>query len=269
MERIDIKLWDGDIPYYKDELDTPNLLEFYPVESDKPLPCALIMPGGSYHYREKGENLPIAEFFYKNGIHAAVVSYRVEPNRFPAPLADAQRAIKLLRHNADKWNIDPDKIVSVGFSAGGHLAASTITLPDVLTGDAVRDEADKQSALPNAAILAYPVISVEEEFGHVNSGKNLLGDDYEELKSEFSLQNRVHASTPPVFIWHTVEDSCVNVKNTLVFGEALRDAGIPFEMHIYPRGRHGLALAEGFDDVKGWSALALDWLDRNIFAEKK
>lgn len=262
---MEIKLWnDGNIPYVTDGAETPNYMTTYFIESDKPLPCVVVYPGGGYSHRAAHEGEPIAEFFNSRGLNAVVVQYRVSPNCHPAPLADAQRAVKILRANADKWKIDPDKIVTLGFSAGGHLAASTITLPDVTANREGADEIDKFSALPNGAVLCYPVISVDDEYGHVGSGKNLLGDRYEAEKAEFSLEHRVHEKTPQVFLWHTSEDGAVNVKNSLIFGEKLRDMGIPFEMHIFPHGRHGLGLAKDFDDVSKWADLAADWILRNI-----
>jgi len=264
MEKKEIPLFENGIPYYTEGLETPNSMTLCLADTDKPLPCLLVIPGGSYHYREKGEAFPITDWFNAHGFNAAILNYRVEPNRYPAALADAQRAVRLLRAGAENWNIDPDKIIVAGFSAGGHLAASTVTLDEVPIPEEMRDAADEFSPFPNGAILSYPVISVEAEFGHVNSGRNLLGELYEEKKSEFSLQNCVHGNMPPVFLWHTVEDSCVNVKNSLVFAEALRDANVEFEMHIYPHGRHGLALAESYEDVRGWKELAVSWIHRNI-----
>jgi len=262
MKNMEITLWQNEIPFFTEGLETPNSMTLCLADSDNPLPCLLVIPGGSYHYREKGEAFPIADWFNAHGFHAAILNYRVEPNRYPAALADAQRAIKLLRHNAKMWGIIPDKIIAAGFSAGGHLAASTVTFGEAET--VVTDDISKENYLPNAAILAYPVISVCEDFGHVNSGRNLLGELYEEKKEYFSLQNRVHENTPPVFLWHTVEDSCVNVKNSLAFASALRDAGVPFEMHIYPHGRHGLALADQYEDVSGWKYLAVEWINRTL-----
>ncbi|MBQ8248557.1 MAG: alpha/beta hydrolase [Clostridia bacterium] len=260
---MEIKLWENNIPYYLDGADTPNMMTTYFIDTDKPLPCIVIYPGGGYHNLAAHEGAPYAEFFNKRGMHAVVVHYRIDPNRDPAPLADAQRAIKIVRANADKWMIDPDKIVTMGSSAGGHLAACTITLPDVCKEP--QDDIDKQSCKPNGAILCYPVISVIDSFAHTGSGHHLLGEDrYEREGTYFSLQNRVTAETPKVFIWHTSDDECVNVKNSLVFGEKLRDNGIPFEMHIYPHGRHGLGLALDREDIRPWADLAADWVERNI-----
>ncbi|MBQ8510605.1 MAG: alpha/beta hydrolase [Clostridia bacterium] len=261
---MDIKLWEKEIPYFTEGADTPNMMHTYLIEAEKPLPCIVVLPGGGYGARAFHEGEPIAQHFNKRGMHAVVVDYRVAPNRYPAPLADAQRAIKIIRANADAWKVDPEKIVTLGFSAGGHLCASTLVLEDVSNAGHTPDEIDAQPALPNGGILCYPVISVEDDFGHVGSGKNLLGEKYKYEKNYFSLQNHVTDKTPKAFLWHTSDDAGVNVKNSLTFAARMRDCGIPFEMHIYPHGRHGLGLAEQHDDVKQWADQAADWVWRNI-----
>lgn len=259
-----MKLWDKEIPYLDEGAETPNSMTTYLLDTDKPLPCVVVFPGGGYGGRAAHEGEPIAKFFNSRGMHAVVVDYRVAPNRFPAPLADAQRAIKLVRANSTKWNVNPDKIVTCGFSAGGHLAASTVVLDDYSTSGHTPDEVDKQSALPNGAILCYPVISVDDDFAHVGSGMNLLGEMYKYESHYFSLQHRVSDKTPKCFLWHTSDDNCVNVKNSLIFGEMLNKHGVQFEMHIYPHGYHGLGLATGQEDVCRWADQAADWVWRNI-----
>lgn len=160
--------------------------------------------------------------------------------------------------------MDPQKIVTCGFSAGGHLCASSILFDDVYSSDYPADEIDRESCMPNGAILCYPVISLTEEYGHVRSGQFLLGDEYEEKKAELCLAERVNEKTPPVFLWHTSNDPGVNVKNSLVFAEHLRDAGVPFELHVFPNGPHGLGLAEKYEDVRKWADLAAEWVLRTI-----
>ncbi len=260
---MDIKLWEGKIPYRNSEADTPNAMTTYFVDTDRPLPCIVVLPGGGYSHRAAHEGEPVAQHFNGRGMHAVVVHYRVAPNRHPAPLADAQRAIKLLRANAEAWKIDPDKIVTLGFSAGGHLCASTLTLDNV-PAEGEGDAVDAMDHRPNGGILCYPVISVKNDFGHCGSGRNLLGEYYEYTKDYFSLQNHVVDSTPKAFLWHTSDDGAVNVKNSLYFAAGLRDHGIPFEMHIYPSGRHGLGLAPDYPDIRQWADQAADWVWRNI-----
>lgn len=263
---MELKLWEHDIPYLTEGTETPNTLHTYLIPTDKPLPCAIVFGGGAYMRRSLHESVPYAQCFNSYGIQAVTVDYRVSPNRFPAGLADAQRAVKLVRSHAAEWGIDPNRVVVCGSSAGGHLAASALLYDDVtMPAGHTPDATDAESARPNGAILCYPVISVGPEFGHVGSGMELLGKErYEAEHGAFDLQHKVTDATPPVFLWHTSDDPCVNVKNSLVFCESLRDHGVPFELHIYPHGPHGLALAQDREDIRAWSGLAADWVLRNV-----
>ena len=263
---MEMKLWGDTIPYYNEEAETPNLMTTYLIDTDKPLPCIVIYPGGGYGMRASDhEGHAIARFFNSEGMHAVIAEYRVSPNRHPAPLADAQRAIRLVRAHAEEWKVDPDRIVTLGFSAGGHLCATTVLFDDAYAGESCRDEIDETvSCAPNGAILCYPVISVNNDYGHIGSGKNLLGERYEDEKEAFSLAQYVNEKTPPVFLWHTSADAGVNVKNSLIFAERLRDAKIPFELHVFPKGPHGLGLAPDYPDVSKWAGLAADWVRREI-----
>ncbi len=259
-----IKLWENNIPFITPGADNPNTMQTYFIDTDTPLPCVVVLPGGGYRNRARHEGAPIAEFFNGQGFHAVVVDYRVAPNRFPAGLSDVQRAIKILRCRSDEWRIAPDRIVICGFSAGGHLAASSILYAD-MTPDGVKDETDSANCIPNGAILGYPVISLNSDFGHEGSGKNLLGEEnYDKEKTEHYLPAKVTQKTPPVFMWHTSDDPVVNVKNSLTFATALRDHNIPFEMHIFPHGPHGTGLAEDHPDAKQWKILAAEWIKRNV-----
>lgn len=263
---MELKLWEHDIPYRNDGAETPNTLHTYLIPTDKPLPCVIVFAGGAYRCRAPHEAEPYAQFFNSRGLQAVTVDYRVSPNRFPAGLADAQRAVKLVRSHAAEWGINPNRVAVCGSSAGGHLAASVLLYDDMtIPAGHTPDAADAESARPNGAILCYPVISVGAEFGHVGSGKELLGKEkYEAEHGAFDLQYKVTDKTPPVFLWHTSDDSCVNVKNSLVFCESLRDHGVPFELHVYPHGPHGLGLAQDRADVGAWCGLAADWVLRNI-----
>lgn len=259
-----MKIWEKEIPYFIEDADTPNEMVPFLLETDKPLPCVVVLPGGGYFGRARHEAEPIAKFFNSRGFHAVLVEYRVAPNRFPAALADVQRAVKTVRYHADEWKIDANRIVSCGFSAGGHLAASSILYAESFLGEREADEIDAMPHLPNGAILGYPVIFVDGEFGNRFTGSNLLGERYEEEKAKYSLAQYVTDQTPPVFMWHTSDDPVVNIKHSLVFGEALRDHGIPFEMHVFPHGPHGIALADQYPDAIHWRDLAADWIERNI-----
>jgi acetyl esterase/lipase len=259
-----MKLWDGAIPFLDPEAETPNLLTPYLLEGDETRPCVVVFPGGGYQRRAPHEGEPIARAFNELGLHAVVVEYRVAPNRHPAPLADAQRAVRLVRANAKAWHVDPNRVVTCGFSAGGHLCASSVLFPDAYSASYPADAVDREDCRPNGAILCYPVISVTAEYGHVGSGQSLLGDRYAAEKEAFCLERRVTENTPPVFLWHTSDDNAVNVKNSLIFAERLRDCGVPFELHVFPHGKHGLGLASDFPDVRRWPALAAAWVLRNL-----
>ena len=151
-----IKLWDREIPYFKEEADTPNNMTFYPVPTWHALPTVVVFPGGGYSHRAAHEGESIAQFFNTQGFHACVVDYRVKPNAYPAPLCDAQRAVKLLRAKAKDLKVDPDRIYTIGFSAGSHLAAYEALAEDCA---AYGDEADEMSCVPNGVILSYPMLS--------------------------------------------------------------------------------------------------------------
>lgn len=235
-------------------------LEPYPVETDAPRGAVLICPGGGYTKRAPHEAEPVARRFNQAGIHAFVLQYRVAPHRHPAPLLDAARALRLIRARAAEWRIDPACIAVLGFSAGGHLAASLgvhFDLDELETGD----ELDRVSARPDALILCYPVISAGR-FGHQGSFRNLLGPEAPETRwTQMSLERHVGPGTPPTFLWHTYADGGVPVENSLLFAKALRSAGTPFELHIYPEGKHGLGLAPDHPHVATWMPLCIQWLE--------
>lgn len=257
---FEVNLWDGEIPGLLPEADTPNRMECHLLDGGK-RPAVVVLPGGAYTHRAPHEGAPIAEFYNTRGFQGFVVHYRIKPYCYPAPLLDAQRAVRMIRARAEEWHVDPDRIFVLGFSAGGHLAAMMTSMPDV---SRIGDGLDAYSPLPNGGILCYPVISLCEDFGHVGSGKNLLGDAYEEKKTELSAQNLVHDGTCPCFMWHTAEDNGVPLRNTFAFAEALRARNIPVEIHVYPHGRHGLGLAPDLPDVRTWAPLSADWIDRNF-----
>jgi acetyl esterase/lipase len=239
------------------------------ISPDKRVPAMrpgiLVLPGGGYTHRAPHEGGPIAEFFNSRGMHAVVVNYRIAPNRYPSQLADAQRAIKLLRANAKAWAIDVNRIVTLGFSAGGHLSAACATLPDVTRDRIGADAVDKENHKPNGTVLCYAAVSFDKEYGNYRCGDNFLGEEVNARESEyFSLEKRVADDTPPAFVWHTSNDNVVNVTVSLRYGEALRAHNIPFEMHVFPKGPHGLGLATGKKDVEQWAGMCADWIIANI-----
>lgn len=235
-------------------------------------PAVLICPGGAYAGCSPREGEPIALQYMAAGYHAFVLDYAVAPaNHYPEPQNNAFDAIRLIRARSGDWGIDPDKIVVMGFSAGGHLAASVATL-----WDEKPFKTQDKSNRPNAVLLGYPVISSKAEITHEDSIINLCGND-KVLRQHMSLEDRVTDKMPPCFIWHTFTDQAVSVENSILFAQAMVKAGVPCEMHIYPHGVHGLALANSLTAVDGyyidelagsWFSLSLAWLE-DVFKQNK
>jgi acetyl esterase/lipase len=262
-----ILLWPGGAPGATGETpgDKPRITPYLPA-GDGPFACIVVCPGGGYGGRAAHEGAPIAKWLNSAGVAGFVLDYRVRPYRHPIPLGDAQRAIRLVRAKAAEWKIDPKRIGILGFSAGGHLAASAATIFDAGKADAA-DPIDRQSCRPDAAILCYPVITFGE-FRHNGSMMNLLGESFDDkLRQELSLETRVTRETPPTFLWHTSEDAGVPVENSLLFAAALHKNKVPFSLHVFPHGRHGLGLATDVPEVCAWTALCVDWLKGIGFAK--
>ncbi len=236
--------------------DFQPYLEVYTIESEKPLGAVIVCPGGGYCHRAPHEAQPIAETYNKLGFHAFVLHYRVAPYRNPEPLKDAARAIRMVRGNAEKWNILADKIAILGFSAGGHLTGSIgVHYPDVPEDP----EFSGVSCRPDALVLCYAVLN-----DHEGSYLNLVGEENanEETLDYFKLDRFINDQTPPSFLWHTVADQVVPFENSLDFCKQLRKYNVTFELHAYPYGHHGLGLGIGteFEEVSTWPALSGTWL---------
>lgn len=244
--------------------DIPHLTPFLP-ESSAPTAAIIVCPGGGYRIRAEHEGAPIAEWLVSLGMAAFVVDYRVAPHKHPVPLQDAQRAIRIVRQGAAGWNVDPDRIGIIGFSAGGHLAATTGTHWD--HGDA--DSADpvrRVSSRPDLMVLCYPVISFMLAC-HRGSAVNLLGEDATlEQRRHLSAELNVTPETPPAFIWHTADDAVVDVDNALVMASALRRHGVEFALHVFPHGRHGLGLSPELPEVAVWTDLCAEFMRGQGFA---
>ncbi|SDE14267.1 Acetyl esterase/lipase [Paenibacillus sp. UNCCL117] len=263
-----MKVWPQELPDRQPDVEeeqptlTPYLL---PAGEGEHHPAVIVCPGGGYVKRADHEGRPVAEWLNRIGISAFVLDYRVAPSKHPAPLGDAKQAIRIVRANAEAWGIDSGRIGILGFSAGGHLAASASVLFE--PGDeAAEDLLQRQSTRPDLAILCYPVISLLPEFGHQGSKNNLIGEEApQELVKALSLELQVSPETPPAFIWHTSDDASVPVENALYFAAALRRNGVPFELHSYESGRHGLGLAPEHPYAEPWTAACERWLRNRGF----
>lgn len=258
-----ISIWEGtppgDQPGYNQPFPTVTP---YPVLGDQPSAAVVVLPGGGYTHKAGHEAEPVARWLNRLGISAFVLDYRVAPYRHPIPLMDARRTIQLVRCRADDWSVDPNRVGILGFSAGGHLASTTGTFIDDLPElrDTGGSEVEKLSARPNAMILCYPVITFGE-YGHQGCIDNLLGPQPSaSLRDLLSNEKHVSEQTPPAFIWHTMDDQSVPVENSLLFAKAMATNRVPFELHIFEHGRHGLGLAEGDPYAGYWTELCARWL---------
>lgn len=209
--------------------------------------------------RAEHEGKNIAEMLNENGLHSFVLNYRVAPYKHPAPLEDALRAVRFVRHYAEKFGIHKNKIAVLGFSAGGHLSITAAEQFDY--GKNGGDSIDSESSRPDAAVFCYPVCTLLGEYTHKGSVKNLLGtDEPTDLAYKLSGELSVREDMPPCFIWHTFGDTCVPVQNSLMLADALRKKNVPVEMHVFPDGPHGLGLAEKYPHTAQWSQLLCNWL---------
>lgn len=263
---------------------TTYIIDESPALMNNDRPIVIICPGGGYNHVSDREGELVAMQFLAAGIHAAVLRYSVEPARYPTQLKELAKAVALIRSHAKEWRILPDKLMIQGSSAGGHLAASYGCFwgEDIIKTEEIMPEIDgvsteeiaidRELLRPNGLILSYPVIT-SGEYAHHGSFHALLGDKYDELKDKLSLEKQINADTPKAFLWHTFEDEDVPVENTMFFIKALRDNNIQFECHIYPKGIHGLSLANELTlglsgselqpDVTNWIKLAITFA-RNL-----
>ena len=223
--------------------------------------AVVVCPGGGYQGLAAHEADPIAAWLNGLGITAVVLRYRLGPDfHHPAMLEDAARAIRTTRANAQLWQVDPNRVAILGFSAGGHLASTAGTHFDAGQVDAA-DPIDRQSSRPDRLILLYPVISMREPMTHAGSKRNLLGTDpAPDLVASLSNETQVRPETPPTFIAHTDADSVVPAENPLLFTLALRQARVPVEFHLFEAGRHGLGLGQDGSPFGEWPHLCERWL---------
>jgi acetyl esterase/lipase len=254
---------------------TTYILDTSPEMAMKKRPLMLICPGGGYEYTSDREAESFALQFMAFGYHAAVLCYSCAPVRYPQALLELASSITLLRGNAQEWNIEEEQIFLVGSSAGGHLVASygNFWNGDVIAKGIGLEGPDKEVLRPFGMILCYPVIT-SGKYAHRGSFENLLGERYDELLALMSLEDQVNADTPQAFVWHTFEDDCVPMENSLLFVGAMKAANIPVEFHLFPAGGHGLALANALTDRVGggmvqaqcqsWISLAHAWIEHRL-----
>ena len=251
--------------------DIPTLTVFLPDLSKVSGAAIVICPGGGYGGLADHEGSHYARWLNEQGIAGFVLKYRLGSAgyRHPVMLQDVSRALRTVRARAEEWKLDPKRIGIMGSSAGGHLASTLLTHFDAGKPDS-SDPIEKVSSRPDLGVLCYPVITMGE-LTHRGSKKNLLGDNLsEELVRELSNELHVTKETPPTFLFHTVEDKAVVVENSLSFAAALRKAGVPFELHTYERGAHGIGLGTkvyGGGNRHPWVTECARWLKERGFAQ--
>lgn len=251
MQQIELELAGGGVL----TVSLRASLDAMPAVKQRPL--VLVVPGGGYNHVSPREGDPVALQFAAAGYHTAVLTYSVgEGAQNYRPLRQLNEALALLRQNAGEWHILPDKIAVCGFSAGGHLALSSAVL-DI--------PGAQQQPRPNAVILAYPVVTAGQ-YAHRGSFVQLAGSENIAAQLPFALEDKITSRTPPVFVWHTMEDQTVPVENSLLLLAALRKAGVPCEAHLFQKGAHGSSISTPEVDRPSvhrnhWVALAIEWLN--------
>jgi acetyl esterase/lipase len=279
-----INIWKGQIPgsiknsSYKEMLDTSGgwerisnvsipRIDFYSAPSEKSTGTAvLICPGGGYGVLATGhEGKDIAKWFNSLGISAFVLKYRlpdetIMTDKTIGPLQDAQQAMRIIRQNSKDWNINPEKIGVMGFSAGGHLAATLSTHYN----DKVYEADFSTSARPDFSILIYPVISMDSTITHMGSRINLLGKKpTDEIVARYSNELQVNKKTPPAFLVHSIDDGAVPVENSINYVLALRKSKVPCELHLYQSGGHGYGMGRSSNTESTWPEACIKWLKMN------
>ena len=270
-----IPLWPDGAPEAKGDAphDQPTLI-LYPAPKETATGAAVVVcPGGGYSTLAMDhEGHQIAQWLNSFGVSAFIVTYRLGKNgyRHPIPMNDGKRAIRTVRTNATEWEIDPNRIGVLGFSAGGHLASTLGTHFD--SGDAnASDPIDRASSRPDFMVLLYPVISFTEDYQHSGSRRMLLGEDADPaLVASLSNETQVKGNTPPTFLVHTSEDTGVPPQNSIAFYLALHEKGIPAELHIYEKGRHGLGMGSRGSAFSSWPERCEEWMrERGLLTYQK
>lgn len=238
---------------------TPRIVE------GRRIPAMLIAPGGGYCNVSYREGDPIAYKYLTEGFSCFVLHYSIRPEHYPQQLAEIAASMLYIRKHAEEWGIDSHKIAVNGYSAGGHLAA---TLGVLWNDEIVLNmlNAKAEDIRPDAMVLGYPVISADLMFAHKYSIDNVAGttDTESEVYKKMSLENQVNTETPPTFLWHTANDSVVPVKNSLVFATKLAENNVPFELHVYPFGPHGLATSDYATNNIEEKHYSAPWMDASV-----
>lgn len=256
MDAKTYKLWEKEVPFSSESDNFIPAVNEFPVQNCRN--AVLVCPGGGYRYKAEHEGTPVAQMMNDAGISAFVLDYRVAPCDYRAPVNDALRAIRLMRY------LGYEKIAILGFSAGGHVACCAVVhWPDSFLDS--NDPVDQFSSRPDGLISCYSVVSMTE-YAHQGSVQQLLGNEWKnrELQEYFSAQLHVTKDTPPAFIWHTSADGSVPVENSLMLASAYAKNGVPFEIHVFPGGHHGMGLASNDAVVSGWASLCTQWIKNNI-----
>ncbi|TDQ19507.1 acetyl esterase/lipase [Algoriphagus boseongensis] len=248
----------------------PTIEVYLPTKQIATGDAVVIFPGGGYGILAYDwEGTDFAKWLNAQGIAGIVVKYRLPISKSltdpkEVPLMDAQRAIRLVRQNAEVWNINPSKVGVMGFSAGGHLA-STVSTQYSHEVNRPKDAIDALSARPDFSILVYPVISFRDAAVHSGSRKNLIGENAsQELMDRFSGELNVNAETPPTFLVHAQDDKGVPIENSLLYFQALHKNGVKASLHIYPSGGHGFSFGLGKGAVEGWREVLLAWMKETV-----
>ena len=252
-------------------VQTPTITVYLPDKDKATGAAVVICPGGGYWLLAiNHEGRQVAEWLNTIGVAGIVLKNRVSPFKHPVPLTDAQRAICTVRFRAKDWNIDPQRIGIMGFSAGGHLASSAGTHFNKGKPDAA-DPIDRLSCRPDFMILGYPVISFTQPFSHFGSRDNLLGKDADpKLVELMSNEKQVTPETPPTFLVHANDDTGVPPENSIAFYQALRAAKVPVEMHIYLKGGHGFGMVKGScPAADDWPKRCAEWMKAMGFLDAK
>jgi acetyl esterase/lipase len=270
-----LRLWAGDAPgalgtdeSTKNTNDVPTITVYLPPAGKANGSAIVVCPGGGYGGLAAHEGKPIAEWANSIGAVGVVLKYRLGPKyHHPVMQGDVNRAVRMVRHHAKEWGVDPKRVGVLGFSAGGHLASTAVTHYDAGKPNAA-DEVDRQSSRPDVGVLIYPVVTMTDPFTHKGSRSNLLGKEPDPALVELmSNEKQVTKDTPPTFLVHSSDDKVVPIENSLQFCQALAKNGVPFTLVSFKTGGHGYGIGRP-PETNAWPKLCEDWLNGLGFLNK-